>query len=51
QFCSRIQGGKDADISSNQKWLMQGESPIPMLPWYLGFTGNIEPSGSNCYMV
>ncbi|KAI0226238.1 DNA topoisomerase 2 [Massospora cicadina] len=66
QFSSFTQGGKDAgamcyistclkcdgiDVVSNLWQLMQGESPIPMLPWYLGFTSDIEPSGHNHYTV
>ncbi|KAI0222309.1 DNA topoisomerase 2 [Massospora cicadina] len=39
------------DVVSNLQQLMQGESPIPMLPWYLGFTSDIMPSGPNFYTV
>ncbi|KAI0244769.1 DNA topoisomerase 2 [Massospora cicadina] len=40
-----------ADVASNLQRLMQGKFPIPMLPWYLRFTGDIEPSGPNRYTV
>ncbi|KAI0225547.1 DNA topoisomerase 2, partial [Massospora cicadina] len=39
------------DLAFNLRWLMHGESLITMMPWYLGFTGKIEPTGPNCYTV
>ncbi|KAI0226341.1 DNA topoisomerase 2, partial [Massospora cicadina] len=48
QFGSHTQS---VDVVSNLQLLMQGESPILMMPWYLGFTSNIEPSVNNCYTV
>ncbi|KAI0244672.1 DNA topoisomerase 2 [Massospora cicadina] len=46
-----INGCDGIDVVFNLRQLMQGESPIPMLPWYLGFIGDIEPSGLNCYIL
>ncbi|KAI0232571.1 DNA topoisomerase 2 [Massospora cicadina] len=40
-----------ADVFSNLQQLMQGKSLSPCCPGTLGFTGNIKPSSSNCYMV
>ncbi|KAI0217662.1 DNA topoisomerase 2, partial [Massospora cicadina] len=50
-WSTNIPSHNPADVASNLQRLMQGESPIPMLPWYLGFTGDIEPSGPNRYTV
>ncbi|KAI0244437.1 DNA topoisomerase 2 [Massospora cicadina] len=46
-----MNGCVGTDLAFNLRWLMHGESLITMMPWYLWFTGKIEPTGPNCYTV
>ncbi|KAF8641179.1 hypothetical protein AX17_000814 [Amanita inopinata Kibby_2008] len=39
------------DIVANLRRLMKGEEPIPMIPWWRGFKGEIKPSSKQKYDV
>ncbi|KAJ1510426.1 DNA topoisomerase 2 [Coelomomyces lativittatus] len=39
------------DIVANLKRLLRGESPLPMVPWYRGFSGTITEQGPDRYLV
>ncbi|KAI0244721.1 DNA topoisomerase 2 [Massospora cicadina] len=50
EWPTNIPNYNPVDMVSNLRQLMHCESPILMMPWYLGFTGDIEPSSTNHYM-
>lgn len=39
------------DIVANLRRMMDGEAAEPMVPWYRGFAGTIEPSKAHSYTV
>lgn len=41
-FSTEVPCFNPADIVSNLKLLMEDKEPVPMTPWYRGFTGKIE---------
>lgn len=40
-----------ADVVANLRRRMAGEEYVPMVPWYRGFTGTIEPTTAGRYRV
>ena len=47
-FSTNVPQYSPEDIARNLERLMDGEEPLPMVPWYRGFVGIIEPGqGTN----
>jgi DNA topoisomerase-2 len=38
------------DVAANVKRVLRGSEPLPMVPWYRGFTGTIEHVSDNKYV-
>ena len=48
-WSSTIPNYNPEDVVSNLKRLMDGETPVPMQPWFRGFTGEVVAMGGDRY--
>ncbi|XP_078465385.1 DNA topoisomerase 2-alpha-like [Lampetra planeri] len=50
-WASRIPNHNPREIINNIRRLLDGEEPLPMLPWYKNFKGSIDELGPNQFML
>jgi DNA topoisomerase-2 len=50
-FASSVMAYNPADIKMNILDILKGRTPVPLIPWYRGFTGNIERDGDQAIIT
>ena len=50
-FASSVMAYNPADIKMNILDILNGRTPVPLIPWYRGFTGNIERDGDQAIIT
>ena len=50
-WMTKIPNYNPREIVENLKLIMDGDDPVPMLPWYKNFKGTIEDAGEGRYVV